>query len=111
MLGGVKEAKITLMQRAMIQASYIREVIKPGLDSGLDSVWTWEIARGFCAINLHGIIDGMILSSRATHHVCRSTGRGIQNCQIASVRTRTSIITHRGFTEVHLTPSLSPWLN
>ena len=77
-----------------------REVIKPGLDpgldSGLDSVWTWEIVRGFCAINLHGIIDGMILSSRATH-VCRSTGRGIQNCQIASVRTRTCIITHRGF--------------
>ena len=79
---------ILIHNYVVLTVGHLWEVIKPGLDSGLDSVWTWEIARGFCAINLHGIIDGMILSSRAMH-VCRSTGRGIQNCQIASARTRT----------------------
>ena len=64
----------------------------------------------FCAINLHGIIDGMIQSSRATH-VCRSTGRGIKNCQIASVHTRTCIITYRGFKcLLPLAPSLASHL-
>ena len=41
--------------------------------------------------------EGMILSSRRATHVCRSTGRGIKSCQIASVHTRTCIITYRGF--------------